>query len=156
MFKLLFWDLCLSVYKRLCLKERKKIDETGVEIWSILLLYSLIPWALQVIWSGCLADISAWMKEHHLQLNLTKTELLIFPATPTLQHDFTIQIDSATITPSSSVKNLGVNFQWPADFQRPHCKNCSILQICTTQHQKDHALPYTVCSTTSCPGPCHF
>ncbi len=26
--------------------------------------------------SGCLADISAWMKEHHLQLNLTKTELL--------------------------------------------------------------------------------
>ncbi len=24
--------------------------------------------------SGCLADISAWMKEHHLQLNLAKTE----------------------------------------------------------------------------------
>ncbi len=40
--------------------------------------------------SGCLADISAWMKEHHLQLNLAKTELLVFPATPTLQHDFTI------------------------------------------------------------------
>ncbi len=40
--------------------------------------------------SGCLADILAWMKEHHLQLNLAKTELLVFPATPTLQHDFTI------------------------------------------------------------------
>ncbi len=26
--------------------------------------------------SGCLVDISAWMKEHHLQLNLAKTELL--------------------------------------------------------------------------------
>ncbi len=37
--------------------------------------------------SGCLADISAWMKEH-LQLNLAKTELLVFRATPTLQHDF--------------------------------------------------------------------
>ncbi len=37
--------------------------------------------------SGRLADISAWMKEHHLQLNLAKTELLVFPATPTLQHD---------------------------------------------------------------------
>ncbi len=36
--------------------------------------------------SGCLADISAWMKEHHLQLNLAKTELLVFPATPILQH----------------------------------------------------------------------
>ncbi len=43
--------------------------------------------------SGCLEDISAWMKEHHLQLNLAKTELLVFPATPSLQHDFTIQHD---------------------------------------------------------------
>ncbi len=51
--------------------------------------------------SGCLADISAWMKEHHLQLNLAKTELLVIPATPTLQHDFTIQLGSSTITPSA-------------------------------------------------------
>ncbi len=54
--------------------------------------------------------ISAWMKEHHLQLNLAKTELLVFPATPTLQHDFTIQLGSWTITPSASVRNLGVIF----------------------------------------------
>ncbi len=60
--------------------------------------------------SGCLEDISAWMKEHHLQLNLAKTELLVFPATPTLQHDFTIQLGSSTITPSASVRNLGVIF----------------------------------------------
>ncbi len=33
--------------------------------------------------SGCLADISAWMKEHYLQLNLAKTEFLVLPATPT-------------------------------------------------------------------------
>ncbi len=60
--------------------------------------------------SGCLADISAWMKEHNLQLNLAKTELLVFPATPTLQHDFTIQLGSSTISPSASVRNLGVIF----------------------------------------------
>ncbi len=60
--------------------------------------------------SGCLADISAWMKEHHLQLNLAKTELLVFPETPTLQHDFTIQLGSSTITPSASVRNLSVIF----------------------------------------------
>ncbi len=60
--------------------------------------------------SGCLVDISAWMKEHHLQLNLAKTELLVFPATLTLQHDFTIQLGSSTITPSASVRNLGVIF----------------------------------------------
>ncbi len=55
--------------------------------------------------SGCLADILAWMKEHHLQLNLAKTELLVFPAIPTLQHDFTIQLGSSTITPSSLIIN---------------------------------------------------
>ncbi len=60
--------------------------------------------------SGCLADISAWMKEHHLQLNLAKTELLVVPATPALQHDFTIQLGSSTIAPSTSVRNLGVIF----------------------------------------------
>ncbi len=60
--------------------------------------------------SGCLADISAWMKENHLQLNLAKTELLVFPATPTLQHDLTIQLGSSIITPSASVRNLGVIF----------------------------------------------
>ncbi len=60
--------------------------------------------------AGCLADISAWMKEHHLQLNLAKTELLVVPATPTLQHDFSIQLGTSIITPSTSVRNLGVIF----------------------------------------------
>ncbi len=60
--------------------------------------------------SGCLADISAWMKEHHLQLNMAKTELLVVPATPTLQHDFSIQLGTSIITPSTSVRNLGVIF----------------------------------------------
>ncbi len=50
------------------------------------------------------------MKEHHLQLNQAKTEHLVFRATTTLQHDFTIQIVSSTITPLSSVRNLGVMF----------------------------------------------
>ncbi len=68
--------------------------------------------------SGCLADISAWMKEHHLQLNLAKTELLVFPATPTLQHDFTIQLGSSTITPSISVKNIGVIFDGQLTFKK--------------------------------------
>src|SRR4029434_11171543 len=30
--------------------------------------------------SDCLSDVSTWMKDHHLQLNLAKTELLVFPA----------------------------------------------------------------------------
>ncbi len=43
-----------------------------------------------------------------------------------------------------------------ADLQRPHCKDCSILPVCITQHQKDQALSNGACNTTSCPGPCHF
>ncbi len=58
------------------------------------------------------------MKEHHLQLNLAKTELLVFPATPTLQHDFTIQLGSSTITPSTSVRNLGVIFDDQLTFKK--------------------------------------
>ncbi len=106
--------------------------------------------------SGCLADISAWMKEHHLQLNLAKTELLVFPATPTLHHDFTIQLGSSTITPSASGQKSWCNLRWPADLQRAHSKDCSILQVCIAQHQKDQALSDRACCTTSCPGPCHF
>ncbi len=48
------------------------------------------------------------------------------------------------------------NLWWPADLQRAFCKDCSILQVCTTQNQKDQALSDRACCTTSCPGPCHF
>ncbi len=56
------------------------------------------------------SSISHFPGRNHLQLNLAKTELLVFPATPSLQHDFTIQLGSSTITPSASVRNLGVIF----------------------------------------------
>ncbi len=48
------------------------------------------------------------------------------------------------------------NLRRPADLQRAHCKDCSILQVCIAQHQKDQALSDRACCTTSCPGPCHF
>ncbi len=48
------------------------------------------------------------------------------------------------------------NLWRPADLQRPHCKDYSILQVCITQHRKNQALSNEACCTTSCPGPCHF
>ncbi len=48
------------------------------------------------------------------------------------------------------------NLWWSAYLQRAHCKDCSILQVCTSQHLKDQALSDRACCTTSCPGPCHF
>ncbi len=58
--------------------------------------------------SACLADISCWMKDHHLQLNLAKTELLVVSANPSFHHNFTFQLSSSTITPSKTARNLGV------------------------------------------------
>ncbi len=45
--------------------------------------------------SACIADISCWMNDHHLQLNLAKTELLAVSANPSFHHNFTFQLDSS-------------------------------------------------------------
>ncbi len=58
--------------------------------------------------SACLTDISCWMKDHHLQLNLAKTELFVVSANPSLHHNFTFQLGSSAITPSKTARNLGV------------------------------------------------
>ncbi|XP_073767046.1 uncharacterized protein isoform X2 [Danio rerio] len=66
--------------------------------------------------SACLLDISHWMKDHHLQLNLAKTEMLVVSANPTLHHNFSIQMDGATITASKMVKSLGVTIDDQLNF----------------------------------------
>ncbi|XP_051570990.1 uncharacterized protein LOC127450723 [Myxocyprinus asiaticus] len=48
------------------------------------------------------------MKKQHLQLNPAKTELLVFPANPDVEHNITTQLGATTVTPSKSVRNLGV------------------------------------------------
>ncbi len=58
--------------------------------------------------SACQTDISCWMKDHHLQLNLARTELLVVPWNPSFHHNFTTQLGTSTITPSKTTRNLGV------------------------------------------------
>ena len=48
------------------------------------------------------------MKAHHLQLNLSKIELLVFPAKPTIHHSICIQTESLSLAPSKVARNLGV------------------------------------------------
>ncbi len=72
--------------------------------------------------SACLTDISCWMKDHHLQLN------------PSFYHNFTIQLDISTITPSKTARNLGVMIDDPLTFS-DYCHNGPVLQICFIQHQ---------------------
>src|SRR4029434_1210159 len=59
------------------------------------------------IWD-CLSDISTWMKDHHLQLNLAKTELLVFPAKQAIHCNINIKIDFLSLAPSKTARNLGV------------------------------------------------
>ncbi|MGH0146706.1 UNVERIFIED_CONTAM: hypothetical protein FKN15_056778 [Acipenser sinensis] len=58
----------------------------------------------------CLSAISSWMHSHHLKLNLTKSDLLFFPpsSSPSSDHSISIPLESTTLSPSSSAKNLGV------------------------------------------------
>ncbi|KAF4083299.1 hypothetical protein AMELA_G00138320 [Ameiurus melas] len=58
--------------------------------------------------SSCLSDISVWMKMHHLQLNLGKSELLVIPAYPSIHQNFTVQLSSLTLMPTKMARNLGV------------------------------------------------
>src|SRR4029434_3848206 len=58
--------------------------------------------------SDCLADIFTWMKNHHLQLNLAKKELMVFPAKQAIHHNISINIDSLSLVPSKTARNLGV------------------------------------------------
>ncbi|XP_053537553.1 uncharacterized protein LOC128633043 [Ictalurus punctatus] len=58
--------------------------------------------------SACLSDISVWMKENHLKLNLAKSELLVIPACPSINHNLTVQLGSLTLMPTRTARNLGV------------------------------------------------
>ena len=58
--------------------------------------------------SACLRNISIWMKDHHLQLNLAKTELLVFPAKQSISHHINVQLDSLSLSPTKTARNLGV------------------------------------------------
>src|SRR4029434_3175702 len=44
----------------------------------------------------------------HLQLNLAKTELMVFPAKQVIHHNIKINTDSLSLVPSKTARNLGV------------------------------------------------
>ncbi len=64
--------------------------------------------------SACLKYISCWMKDHHLQLNLAKTELV--SANPSFHHNFIIQLSASTITTSKTAKKFGVMIDYQLNF----------------------------------------
>ncbi len=79
--------------------------------------------------SACLADISCWMKDHHIQLNLAKTELLVVSANPSFHHNFTFQLGSSTITPSKTARNLGVVIEDKLNFSEHMAETARIADL---------------------------
>uniref|UniRef100_A0A8C5N3A7 Reverse transcriptase domain-containing protein n=1 Tax=Leptobrachium leishanense TaxID=445787 RepID=A0A8C5N3A7_9ANUR len=75
--------------------------------------------------SDCLSGISSWMASHHLNINMSKTELLLIPpsnASP--PPDFSIMVEAITISPSTQVRCLGVTLDSALSFI-PHIKSLS-------------------------------
>ena len=62
--------------------------------------------------SSCIMDIKHWMSNNMLQLNENKTEFIVC-ATKGYQHhlsNVSLQVGNERILPSTTIKNLGVNF----------------------------------------------
>ena len=80
--------------------------------------------------SDCLTDISSWMKSSKLKLNSDKTEFIII-GTKQQRHKlsthFPVKLLDNDITPSDSVRNLGVIFDSDFSFHKhvsDVCKSC--------------------------------
>ena len=89
------------------------------------------------------------MKDHHLQLNLAKTELLVFPAKT--EHLPPYQCSGGFTLPVTNQHCPELrrnNRQWP-HLHRTYCYSHQILQIHTIQHQEDQTLSLPVLSPTS-------
>jgi len=65
---------------------------------------------LQQSLSSCVDDVASWMRSNRLQLNTSKTEVLLCSTARRLQHLplTTVRIGADNIAPSSSVRDLGV------------------------------------------------
>ncbi|XP_063813349.1 uncharacterized protein LOC135051115, partial [Pseudophryne corroboree] len=73
----------------------------------------------------CLSAISSWMTSSHLKLNISKTELIIFPpANSRYQPDISITVENSTIYPTPQTRCLGVILDSDLSFV-PHIQSVS-------------------------------
>ncbi len=100
--------------------------------------------------SACLTDIYFWMKDHHLQLNLAKTELLVVPENPPVHHNFTIQLGTSIITPSKTARKLGVVIDDQLTFTDHIAKTALSCRFALFNIKNDQALSFGTCFTTPC------
>ena len=93
--------------------------------------------------SDCLSDISTWTKDYHLRLNLAKMELLVFPAKQAIHRN--IKIDSLSLAPSKTARNLGVIIDDQLTFTDHILPLSSGRAACAIQHPQNQAVPNPTC-----------
>ena len=84
--------------------------------------------------SDCLTDISLWMKSSKLKLNSNKTEFIIIGTKQQrhkLSNHFPVKLLDNDISPSDSVRNLGVIFDSDFSFHK-HISNIYASHAFTT------------------------
>ena len=79
-------------------------------------LYLSSPWmtTISAPISARLSDIC--IRDRDLQLNLFKTEILVFPANPTIPQIINIQPGPSSLTPTKTPRNMGVIIDDPLNF----------------------------------------
>ena len=79
-----------------------------------------------------LTDISLWMKSNELQLNSDKTEFIIIGTKQRrhkLSNNFPVQLLDNDISPSDSVRNLGVIFDSDFSFHKHFSNYMQVLLL---------------------------
>jgi hypothetical protein len=77
------------------------------------------------------------MSAHHIKLNLDKTELLFITEKACPLKDLSIMVDNSTLSPSQSVKNLGVTLDNTLSFSANIKAVTPADSCCTTSVEYD-------------------
>lgn len=80
-------------------------------VWLFAHVFSLTIDMLIILYllnSSCFSDTSGWMMERHRQLSLSKTQLVVIPASPSVLNNISIQLSVAVLSLSKSARNLGI------------------------------------------------
>ena len=71
-------------------------------------------------------------------------ELMVFPAKQVIHHNININIDSLSLVPSKTARNLGVIIDDQLTFTA-HIACLQVVPLCAIQHPQNQAVPNPVC-----------
>ena len=100
---------------------------------TILVISASYPIVLARI-AACHLDISTWMRECHIQVNLSKAELC--HSGQFLHYNINIKIATSSLTPGKVVRM----FFWIAIRLWPCCICLQVMLLCSIQDKKNHTL----------------